>query len=121
MVMCDRHAEKLPWEPRKCGSNVQCDVCFFAGTVTQAVTPVIADANNQSTPNGTVRSYNREVEHVSAYSHSNGWVRVGGTCCDERVGIGKICRGQGDCNYRRGSVRMAQRSRIESGPAAGTR
>src|SRR5215467_955484 len=49
-------------------------------------------------------SHNREVDHVPAYSRSNRWVRVGGTCSDERVVIGEIGGSQGNRNYRRGAV-----------------
>src|SRR5262245_28771531 len=66
------------------------------------------------------RSHKREVDHVPAYSYSNRWVRVGGTCSDERVVIGEIRGSQGNRNYRPGAVRLAQRSRNESVPAAGT-
>jgi nucleotide-binding universal stress UspA family protein len=64
------------------------------------------------------RSHNREVDHVPAYSHSNRWIGVGGTCSDERVVIGQIRGSQDNSNYRRGAVRLAQRSRNENLAAA---
>src|SRR5262245_21170430 len=65
------------------------------------------------------RSHDREMDHVPAYSHSNRWIRVGGTCSDERVVIGEIRGSQRNRNYRPGAVRLAQRSRNESVAAAG--
>src|SRR5262249_18636329 len=64
------------------------------------------------------RPSNREVEHVPAYSHSNRWVGVGGACSNKWIGIGEIRGSQGNRNYRRGPVRLAQRSRNESVAAA---
>ena len=64
------------------------------------------------------RSDNREVEHVPAYSHSNRWVGVGGACGDEWIVTGEIPGSQGNRDYRRGTVRLAQRFRNES--AAGS-
>ena len=61
---------------------------------------------------------NREVEHVPAYSHSNRWVGVGGACSDKWIVIAEIRGSQGNRNYRRGPVRLAQRSRNESVEAA---
>jgi hypothetical protein len=56
----------------------------------------------------------REVEHVPAYSHSNGWVGIGGACSDKWIVIGEIRGSQGNCNHRRRPVRLAQRSRNET-------
>src|SRR5262245_52770448 len=64
------------------------------------------------------RPSNREVEHVPAYSHSNRWVGVGGACSDKWIVIGEIRGSQGNRNYRRGPVRLAQRFSNESVAAA---
>src|SRR5262245_34375544 len=65
------------------------------------------------------RSHSREVDHVPAYSHSNRWVGVGGTCSDKWIVIGEIRGSQGHRHYRPRAVQLAERSRNESVAAAG--
>ena len=57
------------------------------------------------------------MEHVPAYSHSNRWVGASGACGDEWIVTGEIRGSQGIRDYRRGTVRLAQRFRNESAAA----
>src|SRR5262249_55841335 len=78
----------------------------------------MSEASAQAYIRKAARLHNQEVEHVPAYSHSNRWVGVGGACGDEWIVTGKIRWSQGNRDYRRGTVQLAQRFRNAS--AAGT-
>src|SRR5262245_23525316 len=56
----------------------------------------------------TVRSRNREVEHVPAYSHSNGRVGIVGAWRDEWIVAGEIRSSQGNRDYRRRTIQLAR-------------